>query len=77
MSAERVTFQIGASVAACLYTIIDGLDSWRLNAGVPMCGKCGQVIHIDWDSPPRTGLAFCRCNLSDKADWRKVVQERI
>jgi hypothetical protein len=53
-----IRFMIGQTP----YSIDDPLGSWRVVDGVPRCDQCHASLHLDsWSSPPRTGLATCKC----------------
>jgi hypothetical protein len=66
-------FQIGVTT----YAIDNPLTTWRLDGGAPSCSACGKSIHLDWDSPPKTGVAMCGCNLNTAADWRAVTLDHL
>jgi hypothetical protein len=50
--------QIGPSE---LFAIDQPPASWRLIDQEPSCGECGRQLSLEFDSPPRTGLARCKC----------------
>lgn len=71
---EDLCFAIGVAHLVRRYVIIEPLSGWRLNGTTPMCGHCGEVIHIGWDSPPKTGQAYCECNREDPDKWPEVEE---
>jgi len=75
MSGESIRFCVGASVCRELYSIKGAPDSWRMDVDTPRCGACGEVVHVSWDSPPQSGLAFCGCGKEQQSDWPEVVRE--
>jgi hypothetical protein len=66
----RLIFTIGAAAHGDSYEVTNAPDDWVLAGQTPMCGACGQVLHLVFDSPPKNGTAICGCASLGNSEFR-------